>query len=43
MKATDIYMYIYIFIYIYVYREIMLFIGKPEGRSKMISNVYMYI
>ena len=27
----------------YLEREIMLFIGKPKGRSMMISNMYLYI
>jgi len=33
-------MYIYMYIYIYTEREreIMVFIGKPRGRSIMISN-----
>ena len=30
--------YDYIVAHIYIYREIMLFIGKPKGRSMMISN-----
>jgi len=35
------YLYLYtIYIYIYIQREIMLFIGKPKGRSMMISNIY---
>jgi len=29
---------LYIYMYIYTYREIMLFIGKPKERSRMISN-----
>jgi len=37
-----VYIYISIFVYIHTYREIMLFIGKPKGRSRMISNMYMY-
>jgi hypothetical protein len=37
--ADKLYIYIYIYAYMcYIYREIMLFIGKPKGRSMMISN-----
>ena len=45
---THINVYIYTYTYIdrhtYIQREIMLFIGKPKGRSMMISNhIYTYI
>ena len=44
VDARYIYIYIYIYIYTYIYiyveinRKIMLFIGKPKGRSRMISS-----
>ena len=43
---THIHIYTYIHIHMhYTHREIMLFIGKPMGRSIMISNIYtcMYV
>jgi len=36
------YIYVYIYMYSYIYREIMLFSGKPMGRSILISNMYTY-
>ena len=43
--CIHVYIYVYICIYIYIgmQREIMVFIGKPKGRSMMISNRYAYI
>jgi len=35
-------MYVNIDTYMHEYREIMLFIGKTKGRSKMISRIYIY-
>ena len=44
LEETEfIYIYIYIYMYICICIEIMLFIGKPMGRSIMISNIHIYI